>query len=152
MVLNIYNTDIQLPEQPPIEQIECWGTDNPKEQYWRRKPLPEFFEQVEYDKNGDALLDSQQREYAMEQVKRCRDGFWFMNNGIPTYITGKNYFYLQFWKLEDDIYPDYRDLDRRYFLYLNHWENISWCLGVLIGKKRRQESLKVLYPHPHLPR
>ena len=139
--IEIYNTLIELPEQP--EEIECWGTDDPSEQYWRRKPLPEFFESVEYDKNGDALLDSRQREYAMEQVSRCRDGFWFMNNGNPTYITGKNYFYLQFWKLEDDIYPDYRDLDRRYFLYMNHWENIPWCLGVLIGKKRRQGQTSI---------
>jgi hypothetical protein len=142
-VITIYNTDIELPEQPPIEDIECWGTDDISEQYWRRHPLPEFFEQVEYDKNGDALLDSRQREYAIEQVNRCKDGFWFMNNGIPTYITGKNYFYLQFWKLEDDIYPDYRDLDRRYFIYLNHWENVPWCLGVLIGKKRRQGQTSI---------
>jgi len=142
-VITIYSTDIELPEQPPIEDIECWGTDDISEQYWRRHPLPEFFEQVEYDKNGDALLDSRQREYAIEQVNRCKDGFWFMNNGIPTYITGKNYFYLQFWKLEDDIYPDYRDLDRRYFIYLNYWENVPWCLGVLIGKKRRQGQTSI---------
>lgn len=141
--ITIYSTEITLPEQPPIDEIECWGTDIPSEQYWRRIPLPAYFELVEYDKNGDALLDARQREYAMEQVKRCRDGFWFMNNGIPTYITGKNYFYLQFWKLEDDIYPDYRDLDRRYFLYLNHWENIPWCLGVMIGKKRRQGQTSI---------
>lgn len=139
----IYNTEIVLPEQPPIEEIECWGTDDISEQYWRRRPLPEFFELVEYDKSGDALLDNRQREYAMEEVRRCKEGFWFMNNGTPIYITGKNYFYLQFWKLEDDIYPDYRDLDRRYFLYLNHWENIPWCLGVLIGKKRRQGQTSI---------
>jgi hypothetical protein len=66
-----------------------------------------------------------------------------MNRGVPTYITGKNYFYLQWWKLEDDIYPDYRDLDRRYFLYLNHFENVPWCLGILIGKKRRQGQTSI---------
>jgi hypothetical protein len=27
--IQIYNTVIPLPEQPPIEGIECWGTDNP---------------------------------------------------------------------------------------------------------------------------
>jgi len=141
--IEIYNTVITIPEQPPIEEIECWGTDDPLEQHWRRKELPAYFEQVQYDKEGNALLNSEQRDYAMQQVKRCRDGFWFMNNGVPTYVTGKNYFYLQFWKLEDDIYPDYRDLDRRYFLYLNHWESIPWCLGVLIGKKRRQGQTSI---------
>ena len=118
--IEIYHTIIELPEQPSIENIENWGTENPLEQYWRRRELPSYLEQVEYDKDGNALLDSKQREYALEEVRRCKDGFWFMNRGIPTYITGKNYFYLQWWKLEDDIYPDYRDLDRRYFLYLNY--------------------------------
>ncbi len=141
--LLIYGVDIELPEQPHIEEIENWGTGNPIEQYWRRRDLPNYFEQVEYNKEGDALLDSKQRDYAREEVKRCKEGFWFLNNGIPTYITGKNYFYLQWWKLEDDIYPDYRDLDRRYFLYLNYWENIPWCLGVMIGKKRRQGQTSI---------
>jgi hypothetical protein len=136
--ITIYHTEITLPKQPPIEQIECWGTGNPSEQYWTRKPLPEYFEEVEYDKDGNALLNSEQREYAIEEVNRCRQGFWFMNNGIPTYITGKNYFYIQWWKLENDEYPEFRNTDREYFLFLNHWENTPWCLGVVRSKKRRE--------------
>jgi len=141
--LFIYGIELELPEQPPIEEIENWGTDNPIEQYWRRIDLPEYFEQVEYNKDGDALLDNRQRDYAKEEVRRCKEGFWFLNNGTPTYITGKNYFYLQWWKLEDDIYPDYRDLDRRYFVYLNHWEKTPWCLGIMVGKKRRQGQTSI---------
>jgi len=141
--ITIYGTEIELPEKPPIEEIENWGTDNPKEQYWRKKPLPDFFRTVEFDKDGNALLDYQQSNYAKEEVRRCKEGFWFFNNGHPTFVTGKNYFYLQWWKLEDDIYPDYRDLDRRYFLFLNHWEKIPTCIGILIGKKRRQGQTSV---------
>lgn len=141
--ITIYGSEIELPEKPPIEEIENWGTDNPKEQYWIKKPLPDFFRTVEFDKDGNALLDYQQANYAKEEVRRCKEGFWFFNNGTPTYVTGKNYFYLQWWKLEDDIYPDYRDLDRRYFLFLNHWEKIPTCIGILIGKKRRQGQTSV---------
>ena len=36
------------------------------------------------------------------------------------------------------MFPDYRDADRRYFLFLNHWENVLWCLGIGRGKKRRE--------------
>ena len=92
----IYNTEITLPEVP--EHIEDWGTSDPLKQYWRRRDLPSHLEQVEYDKEGNALLDGKQREYALEEVRRCKEGFWFMNKGVPTYITGKNYFYLQWWK------------------------------------------------------
>lgn len=136
--IEIYGTKINLPTVGEDTYIENWGSDNPKEQYWKRKELPSYFNQVEYDKEGNAILNAQQREYATLEVDRCNNGFWFYNNGVKTYITGKNYFYLQWWKLEDDVYPDYRDTDRRYFLYLNHWENISWCLGVIRGKKRRE--------------
>lgn len=137
-VIEIYGTKVFIQDPDKEIYIEKWGTNDPKQQYWRRYELPEYFEQVEYDKDGNALLTTEQRKYALEEVRRCKDGFWFYNNGVKTYITGKNYFYLQWWKLEDDIYADYRDTDRRYFLFLNHWENISWCLGVVRGKKRRE--------------
>ncbi len=136
--IEIYGTTVTLPQINNDVFIEDWGTDDITEQYWRRYELPEYFSEVEYDREGNAILTSNQRKYALEQVRRCKDGFWFMNNGIKTFITGKNYFYLQWWKLENDVYPDYRDTDRRYFLFLNHWENISHCLGVVRGKKRRE--------------
>lgn len=140
--IEIYNTKILLPEPPNDSEIDGYGLPK-EEQFWRRKELPLFFETVEYDKDGNALLTNQQREYALEEVRRCKNGYWFFNNGEKIYLTGKNYFYLQWWKLEDDIYPDFRDLDRRYFLYLNHWENTSWCLGLIIGKKRRQGATSI---------
>lgn len=135
MQIEVYDTDIELPDG---SEFESWGTDNAEDQFWRRKELPSFFELVEFDKEGNALLTSQQMEYAFEEVRRCREGFWFMNNGIKTFITGKHYFYMTYWKLENDIFPDYRDTDRRYFLFLDHWERTPWCLGVVRGKKRRE--------------
>lgn len=136
--VNIYGSLVETPFEPEGTYVENWGTNNPKEQYWRRMELPSFFDSVEYDKNKNLLLTPEQEEYAREEVRRCKQGFYFLNNGIITYITGKHYFYLQWWKLEDDIYADYRDTDRRYFLFLNHWECILWCLGIIRGKKRRE--------------
>lgn len=136
--IEIYGTKIQLQDVSSAKYIENWGTDNPAEQYWRRRELPDFFDEIKYDADKNAVLTQEQTEFANIEVDRCLNGFWFYNNGIPTYITGKNYFYIQWWKLEDAIYPDYRDADRRYFLYLNHWENILWCIGIGRGKKRRE--------------
>jgi len=42
-------------------------------------------------------------------------GYWFYCNGTPTYMTGVNWFYLNFWYL-DDVKPEYRDSDRRWFI------------------------------------
>jgi len=137
LAVDIYGSLITLPDNDK-SYVETWGTDNPKLQKWRRKELPDYFDEVKKDEDGNALLNVQQSEYAKEEVRRCKEGFYFMSNGMLTYITGKHYFYLQWWKLEDDIYPDYRDADRRYFLFLNYWECVLWCLGIFRGKKRRE--------------
>ncbi len=137
LAIDIYGSLINLPEKGE-KYIENWDTDDPSEQYWRRKELPEIFDEVVFDSDGNAKLNEEQKAYAAIEVERCKRGFYFLNNGQETYITGKNYFYLQWWKLEDDIYPDYRDADRRYFLFLNYWESILWCIGIGRGKKRRE--------------
>lgn len=137
LAIDVYGSLITLPDNEK-SYVETWGTDNPKLQKWRRKELPDFFDDVKKDDEGNALLNAEQAEYAKEEVRRCKEGFYFMSNGALTYITGKHYFYLQWWKLEDDIYPDYRDADRRYFLFLNYWEFVLWCLGIFRGKKRRE--------------
>lgn len=138
LAVNVYGSLIELPKIKDADYAMNWGTRDPSQQYWKRQELPEFFEIVEYDKEGNLVLTEEQEAYASEEVRRCREGFHFYNNGILTYITGKNYFYLQWWKLEDDIFPNYRDTDRRYFLFLDYWEHISWCLGIFRGKKRRE--------------
>ena len=95
--VSIYGATVELPD---VRNLETWGTDDPSEQYWRRRELPKYFEEVEFDKEGNAILTMQQREYALEEVRRCKEGFWFMNNGFETFVTGKHYFYLTYWKLE----------------------------------------------------
>jgi hypothetical protein len=137
LTVNIYGQLCYYPDAPPDLLIEGW--DLPKsEQFWRRKELPDYFDVINFDEDKNAILTPQQRAYAQIEVERCKKGYWFFSNGVPTYITGKNYFYLQWWKLEDDIHPDYRDADRRYFLFLEHWENVLWCIGIGRGKKRRE--------------
>lgn len=135
--VDIYGSLVYVPDNVDITLVDGYGL--PKEdQYFRRNELPEIFDTVQFDKDGNAILDTEQKAYAAKEVERCKKGYYFYNNGVLTYITGKHYFYLTYWKLEDDIYPDYRDADRRYFLYLNHWENILWCIGIGRGKKRRE--------------
>jgi hypothetical protein len=133
----IYHTRIKLPEKPPHEQILNW--DKPKdEQMWIREDLPSIFDKVQYNKNGDLILTDEQEEYAAKEVEKCKNGIWICINGKATYLPKKYYFYLQWWVLEDSNRPEYRDCDRRYFTFLEHWENILWCLGIVRGKKRRE--------------
>lgn len=137
LYVDVYGSLVYTPDNPLETLMPGWGKER-NEQIWKRRELPSFFNNIEYDKDGNALLTAQQEQFAREEVIKCKEGFYFFNNGIPTFITGKHYFYLQWWKLEDDIYPEYRDTDRRYFLFLNHWEHVLWCLGIFRGKKRRE--------------
>ena len=133
----IYGTQCKLPDVPPHEEILNW--DKPKEdQMWVRKELPDFFDKVEYTKAGDLILTEEQEEYAIQELERCKKGTWVYINGNPYFLTRKYYFYLQWWTLEDGSRPEYRDADRRYFTFLEHWENVPWCLGTIRSKRRRE--------------
>jgi hypothetical protein len=133
----IYGTHCRIPDVPPHKQILNW--DKPKEeQMWVREELPEFFDKVQYTKSGDLILTEEQEEFAIKELQRCKRGIWVYIYGKPYFITKKYYFYLQWWTLEDGSRPEYRDCDRRYFTFLEHWENTPWALGVIRSKKRRE--------------
>lgn len=133
----IYGTQCRLPDVPPHEEILNW--DKPKEeQMWIREELPDFFDKVEYTKAGDLILTEEQEEYAIAELERCKKGAWVYINGNPYFLTRKYYFYLQWWTLEDGTRPEYRDADRRYFTFLEHWENTPWALGCIRSKRRRE--------------
>ncbi len=135
--VDIYGSLCYTPDSPLETLVEGWGKPR-EEQIWRKKELPDYFNKINYDNDGNALLTPEQERYAATEVKRCKEGYWLFINNRLTYITGKHYFYLRWWTLEDDIPPEYRDTDRRYFLFLDHWERVLWCLGILRGKKRRE--------------
>lgn len=109
-----------------------------KEQKWVRFELPKYFNTVQYNKNNDLILTDEQEIFAAEEVRRCKEGIHIYINGKLVFLTKKYYFYLNWWVLEDGTRPEYRDCDRRYFMFLEYWENILWCLGIVRGKKRRE--------------
>lgn len=136
-IVEIYGTKMKLPEQPPLGEMLFYNLP-PKQQKWVRDELPSYFEYVEVDKNGDLLLTKQQEDYAAMQVARCKKGVWAFIGGVPRYLTGKYYFFLQNYVLEDGTYPEFREADRKYFLFHEHWHKVDWCLGNIRTKKRRQ--------------
>lgn len=71
------------------------------------------------------ILD-QEREYYEEEIQFIKKmwwhrlyGYWFFNRGKPTYITGWHFMYLNFWYMPTvpGGHPEYRDRDRREFLF-----------------------------------
>lgn len=136
-IVEIYGAKIRLPDQPEDGKILNSGKDR-KDQKWVKPELPEFFETVEYDKNGRLFLTQEQDDYASEEVKRCKSGVWAKIGGISRFIPGRYYFYLRYYILEDGTAPDFREADRLYFIFFQYWFLIAWCLGIIRIKKRRQ--------------
>lgn len=135
--IEIYGSTITLPQKPRDEDALYYGFPR-KQQKWKRQPLPEYFNKVEYDKQGNLILTEQQEEYASEEVKRCKNGVWAWIGERMRFIPKRYYFYLQYYTLEDGTAPEFREADRLYFLFFEHWFLILWCLGLIRIKKRRQ--------------
>lgn len=115
-----------LPEQPKHELIV--GYDLPtKDQKWKRVILPS---------NWEEMSSEDQDIFAFEEDRKCDEGEWFYNNGVPTYITGDHYHYLTWFKI-DSGYPDYRDRDKRWFYHWQLCDIDSDCIGQCYGKLRR---------------
>ena len=57
-------------------------------------------------------------DYIDDEFTRREQGFYFYNNGTPTYITGTHYMYLQ-WSKIDIGAPDFREANRLFFIF---WE------------------------------
>jgi len=74
--------------------------------------------------------------YINQEYERRDDGHWFMNNDIPTYITGHHYMYLQHTKT-DVGHPDFREANRILFLYWEACKADNRCYGMIYLKIRR---------------
>lgn len=130
-------------------QLEYRGihkrSDNVKDQYWERTPLPGWYKDVmkqedAYEKkrkeDDPPFYDPQLEKYKQQEWDRRLNGFWFMNNGTPTYITGAHYMYMQWWQI-DIGYPRFRVPDMEYFYFMQYVIEDPECMGMLEITKRR---------------
>ena len=75
-------------------------------------------------------------DYIEQEFDRRDAGFWFMNNGVPTYVTGSNYMYLQWTKIDVGL-PDYREANRVFWIYWEACKADYRCFGMIYLKIRR---------------
>ena len=117
-IVQINGVDIALPLQPKT----IYKRNKEKlQQYWERyeypkvlKKIPSIFQWNEMS----TVFKNQWVDYIENEFDNRDEGYWFYNNGIPTYITGSHYMYLQWTKI-DIGYPDFREANRWFFIY---WE------------------------------
>jgi hypothetical protein len=116
---------IDLPEPPEYHKIDGFGLPA-KEQKFTPPKLPRRLRELQkeehtLDELHDIIEDNQEAyeeeiSFIEEQWTRRLDGYWFFNNGKPTYIDGWHYFFCSWWNIDIGL-PEYRSRDRKFFLF-----------------------------------
>ena len=135
-VVELAGLVIVLPKQPSKKSIFGYGK---KVQMWERQPMPEELSRIKsMDQWAEMPQEFRQkfRPYIEEEFRRRREGFWFMNNGEPVYITGRHYMALQ-WTKFDVGYPNYLSFQKDIFLHMAACEADPRSIGQLYTKCRR---------------
>jgi hypothetical protein len=152
--IHIQGLDCNLPPEGYVfniltKQVEHRGiyqrSDIQSEQYWKRIPLPSWYadtmkEWDEYDKkkkdDAPEFYDEKLEDFKKQEWDRRLNGFWYMNNGKPTFLTGMHYLYLQWWSI-DIGYPKFRIPDLEKFYFMDYCIQDPLCMGMLEVTKRR---------------
>ena len=137
-VIDISGLPICLPKQPRKKDIA--GYDLPTHlQTWARTEMPSELARIKsMDEWYEMPKEFRQRfsPFIEEEFRRRREGYWFYNNGEPTYVTGRHYMMLQ-WSKIDIGYPSFLDFQRKLFVHQAACEADPRCLGQLYTKCRR---------------
>ena len=135
-VVNINGLSIALPKQPEDITKNSQKTHN---QYWERKEIPKELSRIQsiFQWNEMAsVFKNKWVDYIEQEFDRRDDGYWFYNNGKPTYMTGSHYMYLQ-WTSIDVGYPDFREANRIFFIFWEACKADNRCFGLAYLKIRR---------------
>ena len=135
-VIDINGLKIALPK--PTKNIYKRSKDK-KDQYWESSPIPKELGRMKSIfqwHNTPENFKSQWVDYIEEEFDRREQGYWFMNNGIPTYITGTHYMYLQWTKI-DVGNPDFREANRIFYIFWEACKADKRSFGMCYLKIRR---------------
>jgi len=130
-IYKIQDLIIGLPKEKDVVEFEDdkWSyTQYPKE----LSLIKSVFDWEEYP------LDFKEKwyDYIDREFTRREEGFWFINKGIPTYITGTNYMYLQ-WSKIDVGQPDFRESNRLFYIFWEACKSDYRSYGMCYLKNRR---------------
>ena len=131
-ILEIQGLRIGLPAEP--KSVHVFG-----ENKWQKIEYPKELSKLKniFDwRTYPEEAKEQWYDYIDEEFKRRDEGFWFMNNDKPTYITGSHYMYLQ-WSKIDVGAPDFREANRLFFIFWEACKADTRCYGMCYLKNRR---------------
>ena len=136
---DIYNVNglyIALPATPENVYLRDKKKEN---QYWEPFEYPKELDKIKSIfqwHNTPGEFKAKWVDYIEQEFDRREHGFFFMNNGIETYMTGSHYMYCQWTKIDVGL-PDFREANRIFFIYWEACKADPRCFGMVYLKIRR---------------
>ena len=94
------------------------------------------------EREVEGMSVSDRNDLKKREFNRRKSGVWFLNDGVPTFLTGHHYNFLVHYNLDVGA-PDYREGDRRYYWITDYAERMPWCYGLLhVGRRQGGKSYK----------
>lgn len=135
-IIEIQNLVIALPSVPNNVYKR---SKKKEEQMWEKFEYPKELSKIknvfDWDKYPNTFKEKWYN-YIDEEFKRREEGYYFYNNGVPTYITGTHYMFLQ-WSKIDVGAADYRESNRLFFIFWEACKADQRCYGMCYLKNRR---------------
>lgn len=126
-ILEIQGIQYQLPPEPPANQ--CINYGKPKQdQRWEPEEMPDTLDHLSLD---------EQKKFFEVEWNRLQNGCWFLNNGKKIYLTGCNYFYLSYFRMDNYEMPEFRWDDTLIFYFIDYIEKEPKVTGMQMLKPRR---------------
>jgi len=129
---------IILPECPAANKIDNYDLPQSKQKFCR-SDVPKDFK---------SWAPEKRKEYIAREWDRRLNGYWFYNNGNIEFITGINYFYISWWRINTG-YPLFTDADRDFFYVWDMCEKDVLCDGLIYithrGEGKTYKATCILY-------
>lgn len=125
--ITVGEVTFDLPIMPPRKTIANHGM---------RKKQQKFYRQTK-PSNWRSMSKKERENWKLEEWNRRLEGYWFYNNGVPTYITGTHYFFLNYWQPKNEPL-EYRYTDREFFLLWDYILRQRHIHGMIFIKRRRE--------------
>ena len=135
-IYEIQGLKVGLPQIP--ESIDGEKLKKDKQVFTRRE-RPESLNKIKtlYDfKQYPDDIKEKYYDYINGEFTRRDNGYWFMCDGTPCYITGSHYIYLNWTKIDVGA-PDFRQANRIFYYFWEACKADSRCYGMCYLKNRR---------------
>ena len=132
---------VPLPDPPNDSRIRGYRASTSKQKFnittYRIQGKEVPVNKLDHKGAFQSLSEIEQNKIFDQEMKRRKEGEWYFINGQRIYVPGSQYFFCNYWFL-DNRYPEWRDSNWLAFLLLENSMKDPRCLFLQVLKGRRK--------------